>query len=128
VALDTRTRSSIYHKLTPILGEDDANALMSEFPGSEGDELVTKSFLRAELSELRAEMAGIRAELTSDMSDLRADMAGIRAELTSDMSDLRAEMAGLRAGMSSLETRLTLRMGAMGVVILSAMFGLKLFA
>jgi hypothetical protein len=110
VALDTRTRSSIYHKLTPILGEDDANALMSEFPGSEGDELVTKSFLRAELSELRAEMAGIRAELTSDMSDLRA------------------EMAGLRAGMSSLETRLTLRMGAMGVVILSAMFGLKLFA
>ena len=78
MALDTRTRSSIYRKLTPILGEDDANALMSQFPGSEGDELVTKSFLRAE--------------------------------------------------MSSLETRLTLRIGAMGVVILSAMFGLKVFA
>jgi hypothetical protein len=85
VALDTRTRSSIYRKLTPILGEEDANALMSEFPGSEADQLVTTSFLRA-------------------------------------------EMAGLRADMSSLETRLTLRMGAMGVVILSAMFGLKLFA
>jgi hypothetical protein len=78
VALDTRTRSSIYRKLTPILGKKDANALMSEFPGSEGDDLVTKSFLRAEIA--------------------------------------------------SLETRLTLRMGAMGVVILSAMFGLKLFA
>ncbi len=78
VALDTRTRSSIYRKLTPILGEDDANALMSEFPGSEGDELVTKSFLRAELA--------------------------------------------------NLETKLTLRVGAMGVVILSAIFGLKLFA
>jgi len=77
VALDTRTRSSIYQKLTPILGEEDANALMSEFPASEGDELVTKSFLRAELA--------------------------------------------------SLETKLTLRMGAIGVVILSAMFGLKLF-
>ena len=85
MALDTRTRSSIYRKLTPILGEDDANALMSEFPASEGDELVTRSFLRAEMSELRAAMA-------------------------------------------RMETKLTLRIGAMGVVILSAMFGLKLFA
>ena len=58
---------------------------MSEFPGSEGDELVTNSFLRAEI-------------------------------------------AGLRADVSSLETKLTLRVGAMGVVILSAMFALKLFA
>jgi hypothetical protein len=99
VALDTRTRASIYRKLTPILGEEDANALMSEFPGSEGDELVTRSFLRAELSDLRAEF-----------------------------SDLRAEFSRLRADMASLETRLTLRMGAMGVVILSAMFSLKLFA
>ena len=65
---------------------------MSELPGSEGDELVTRSFLRAEIS------------------------------------GLRAEMSGLRADMSSLETRLTVRIGAMGVVILSAMFGLKLFA
>ncbi len=85
MALDTRTRSSIYRKLTPILGEEDANALMSELPGYEGDELVTKSLLRAETS-------------------------------------------GLRADILSLETRLTVRMGAMGVVILSAMFGLKLFA
>jgi hypothetical protein len=83
-------------ELTPILGEEDANALMSEFPGSEGDELVTQSFLRAEI-------AGLRAELTQQFADIRADMA-------------------------SLETRLTVRMGAMGVVILSAMFGLKLFA
>jgi hypothetical protein len=85
VALDTRTRSSIYRKLTPILGEEDANALMSEFPVAEGDELVTTSFLRA-------------------------------------------EMSGLRAELSSLETKLTLRIGATGVAILAAMFGLKLFA
>ena len=58
---------------------------MSEFPGSEGDELVTNSFLRAEIAELRADV-------------------------------------------SSLETKLTVRVGAMGVVILSAMFALKLFA
>ena len=32
--------------------DDDANALMSEFPALERDELVTREFLRAELAEL----------------------------------------------------------------------------
>ncbi len=52
MALDTKHRSSIYNKLLPHLGEDDANALMNEFPASEADELVTKEFLRAELAEM----------------------------------------------------------------------------
>jgi hypothetical protein len=56
MALDARSRSSIYGKFVPILGEHDANALMSEFPSVEGDEVVTKHFLRAELAELRVEM------------------------------------------------------------------------
>lgn len=56
MALDAKHRSSIYGKLVPILGEEDANVLMSEFPSVEADELVTKSFLRAEMAELRAEV------------------------------------------------------------------------
>jgi len=52
MVLDARTRSSIYGKLVPVLGEHDANALMSEYPTSDADELVTRSFLRAELAEL----------------------------------------------------------------------------
>lgn len=56
MALDARTRSSIYQKFVPVLGEDDANALMSEFPASDADELVTKQFLRAELAELENRM------------------------------------------------------------------------
>lgn len=55
-ALDAAHRSSIYHSLMPILGEEDANVLLSEFPSAEGDELVTKDFLRAELAALRTEM------------------------------------------------------------------------
>lgn len=51
MALDARTRSSIYTKLVDVLGDNDANALMSEFPSVEADELVTKQFLRAELAE-----------------------------------------------------------------------------
>jgi hypothetical protein len=56
MALDARTRSSIYQSLTPILGEHDANELMSQFPSSEADELVTKDYLRAELAELEARL------------------------------------------------------------------------
>ncbi len=40
-----------------LVVSEDANALMSEFPSYEADELVTKQFLRAELAELRVEMA-----------------------------------------------------------------------
>ena len=53
MALDARTRASIYQSLTPILGEQDANELMSQFPSIEADELVTKDFLRAELGRAR---------------------------------------------------------------------------
>ena len=52
MALDARLRSSIYQSLVPILGAEEANALMSEFPAREADELVTKQLLRSELLAL----------------------------------------------------------------------------
>jgi hypothetical protein len=67
MALDARHRSSIYGKLVPVLGEEDANALMTEFPSVEADELVTKQFLRGELAELRGELAELRNDLTLRM-------------------------------------------------------------
>jgi len=84
MALDARSRSSIYQHLVPILGEHDANELMSQFPSIEADELVTKQFLRAELALAEG--------------GLRGEIAGLRA-------DLRGEMG-------SLETRLTVRLGS----------------
>ncbi len=51
MALDARRRSLIYQSLVPVIGDENANALMSEFPAVEADELVTKRFLRAELAE-----------------------------------------------------------------------------
>jgi hypothetical protein len=42
MALDARTRSSIY--------------LVSQFPSTDADELVTKQFLCAELAELKARL------------------------------------------------------------------------
>ncbi len=94
MALDARHRTSIYQKLVPILGDDDTNALMTEYPSIEADELVTKQFLRAELAVTRGE--------------------------------LRGEMADLRAGMASLETRLTLRIGAAMAAQTAVLAALKL--
>lgn len=80
MALDARHRSSLYLKLVPLVGEDDANALMSEFPASEADELVTKQFLRAELAltrgELRAEMALLRTEMAALENRLTLRLGG----------------------------------------------------
>jgi len=90
MALDAAHRASIYEKLRPVLGDEDANALMSGFPASEAHELVTKDFLRAELALTRGEL---------------------RAELALTKGELRSELAGLRGEIAALENRLTVRLG-----------------
>ncbi len=56
MALSQKHRSSIYQRLEPILGEEEAEALLSQFPAQELDEPATKEFVRAEIADLRAEM------------------------------------------------------------------------
>ena len=103
MALDARHRTSIYQKLVPILGDDDCNALMTEFPSIEADELVTKQFLRAEMaelrSELRGEMAALRSELQGNMAELRVAMAELQATLT---RRLGVAIAGSTAVLASI--------------------------
>lgn len=85
MALDARTRSSIYGKFAEILGDHDANALMSEFPSVEADELVTTQFLRAELGLLRSEVMGEIGSVRSELGDLRShtdrQVGGLRLEM-----------------------------------------------
>jgi hypothetical protein len=88
MALDARTRSSIYQKLVPTLGEHDANALMTEFPSVEADELVTKQFLRAELAELRGALRG-------EIADLRAEMHRQTVRLGSGLAAATALLAAI---------------------------------
>ena len=92
MALDARHRSSIYGKLVPVLGEEDANALMSEFPSVEADELVTKQFLRAEFAELRGEVCGEMAELRTEM---RSEFGAVRGEIADLRNDLTLRMVAL---------------------------------
>lgn len=75
MAIDARTRSSIYGKFAEILGDHDANALMTQFPSIEADELVTKQFLRAELGVVRAEIGQVESRLRREVGELRFEMA-----------------------------------------------------
>jgi len=54
-------------------------------------DLATKKDLAIVKSELRAEIAGLRAELKSE---LKSEISGLRAELK---SELKSEISGLRA-------------------------------
>jgi hypothetical protein len=56
VPLSQKHRSTIYQKLEPILGEEEAEALLSQFPAHDLDEPITREFVRAEIAELRVEM------------------------------------------------------------------------
>ena len=72
-----------------IMGEEEANALLSEFPAAEHDELVTKGHLRAELAEVRVELA-----------DLRTEIAGLRTEIAHSANRTLVATSGmLIAGM-----------------------------
>ena len=51
---------------------------MNRPPAGEGDELVTKTFLRAELAEFRGEFRGEVADLSTG---LRGEMADLRVEM-----------------------------------------------
>ena len=105
MALDASTRSSIYGKFAEILGDHDANALMSEFPSVEADELVTKQFLRAELGLLRSELTGeigsARSELMGEIGSLRSELMGeigtVRSELVGETGSVRSELGDLRS-------------------------------
>lgn len=56
MALSQKHRTALYEHFAPRLGEEVTEALLAEFPARDGDELVTKTFLRAELAELRADV------------------------------------------------------------------------
>ncbi len=102
MALSQKHRSSIYQQLTPILGEEEAEALLSHFPARDLDEPVTKEFVRAELAGLRAEMIGIRGEMMGEIGSLRAEMLEKFREQTMWMAGSMTVGMGLAAGIATL--------------------------
>lgn len=68
MTLSERSRSAIYRGLSSVVEDQEAiEEMLSHFPAREVEELVTKDYLRAEMAELR--------------SDLTTEMGGLRVEL-----------------------------------------------
>jgi hypothetical protein len=79
MALSEKHRSSIYQGLLQFLGEEEAQALLSQFPARDLDEPVTKEFVRAEIADLRSDMhqgfGSIRAEMSERLREQTMWMA-----------------------------------------------------
>ncbi|MCC5953856.1 MAG: DUF1640 domain-containing protein [Acidimicrobiia bacterium] len=136
MALSERSRSTIYQRLTPMLGEEVTAEMLSYFPARDVEEPATKEQLDLLRAEMRAEMSELRGELLMEMASLRdelhTDMADLRHELHSDMATLRHElhtdMATLRIGMERQLNRMTVWLAgsvftAAGLVIASMRLG-----
>lgn len=104
MALSQKHRSVLYDHFAPLVGDDTAEALMAEFPAREGDDLVTRQFLRAELADLRAEVRTELSGFRGELSDVRAELAGFRAELANLRSDLVFRFTGTLLGALALAT------------------------
>jgi hypothetical protein len=93
VALSSKHSSSIYQGLAPIVGEEEVEALLSQFPSRDLDEPVTKEFVRAEISD-------VRTELHTEIAAVRAEIADLRAEFHNSLRQMAIWVAGaVTAGM-----------------------------
>ncbi len=118
MALSQKHRTSLFISLAPMVGEDEADALLSQFPSTDLDTPATKDFVRAEIvatkDELRAEMVAMKDELRAEMvamkDELRAEMVAMEARLRAEMvameARLRAEMVVLGTGLAELRVEM----------------------
>ena len=102
-----------------------AEAITDTIRAAFTDSVATK----ADIAELRADMAALRTELKGDITELRTELKGdiaeLRTELKGDMAGLRTDMAGLRTEIQAVELRMAERfealykhlwLGAVGIV------------
>ena len=74
------------------------------------DVLETKSELKEDIANVRAEVAALRTELKEDIADVRAEVTALRTELKQDIADVRTEfkedIANVRTEIATLRTEL----------------------
>ncbi|CCG07232.1 coiled-coil domain-containing protein [Pararhodospirillum photometricum] len=104
---------------TPESAEATAEAVAEAFVDAlNGADLVSRAYLDARLSDLRAELKGdmaeLRAEVKTEIAELRAEVkteiAELRAEMKAEIAELRAEM---KAEIAGLRTEMTAEIGAL---------------
>jgi hypothetical protein len=76
-ALLEKDRNTIYTEFRKILGEEATQAMLSQFPARDVDELVTKEHLDRRLAEIRVELG----ELGDRMTGRMLTIAGIQTAI-----------------------------------------------
>jgi hypothetical protein len=120
VALSQQHRSSLYLTLSSLVGTEEAEALLSEFPANDRETPATKDFVRAEAAvtraEVREEIGALRDEMHQEIGALRHEMhreiGALRDEMHQEIGALRHEMhqeiGALRVEMHALFRRQTM--------------------
>ena len=62
MAISEKSRSALSQGLVPIAGEEAVGEMLSFFPARDVEEPVTKELLRAEIADVRTEIAELRAK------------------------------------------------------------------
>ena len=98
-------RSDLFGGLTEVIGEPNAEVLMSLLPPAPVGALATRADMHAETVMLRGEMAETRADLRIEMAELRTELRGemaeLRFELQGEMTELRTDLRGAMAELRS---------------------------
>lgn len=96
-------RRELWGSLREILGEPQADTLMSMLPAQPLPELATRDDLLGLRGELRADMSALSSDLRGEF---RAEIGQLRAEFGELRGEVRGEIAGVRGEIAQLEGRL----------------------
>lgn len=113
MAISEAARHDLYTGLRDVIGPERAETLMSALPLHDLDEVVTKA-------DLRAEAAGLRAEIAELRTDLRAEIAELRTETRSGLAGLEAKLEAQQSAMYRHQNRM---LAAVLVSIVGAVLG-----
>jgi predicted nucleic acid-binding Zn-ribbon protein len=106
VALLAKHRGTIHSKLSSVIGDEEAEALLAQFPSRDDEEPITKHHLDSELAKLRGELKDLRTEVKEDIGNLRVEMKELRTEVKGEIAELRLEVSDLRGQMNQMESNL----------------------
>lgn len=115
MALSQRMRSSIYEGLHEIIGEEEAEALLAQFPSRDVDETLRREHLEVGLSDLRVDQARLRVEI----AELRVEVTDKVSALDARISLLDARISALDARISALEARMADRFRAQATLMVA---------
>lgn len=91
LALSEKLRHSIFRKLSPIIGEEETEAVLSNFPARDVEEPATKELVQLEVALLRTEIAEVRTAV----ANFRAEVHQLANRIMVTMITAAIALAGL---------------------------------